>query len=85
MNELTAKFDDWLDTFVQEKQFDTEQILEVEGDSGTNFIPLQILLDTIKTTSTNEQKKIKDMLVRIDFHNGDCIHFFKHLAQAIST
>lgn len=78
------KFSDWLKTFIDEKGIDTEQILEVEGDSGTNFIPVQIVLDHVLKTTKDEQWKIKDIIVRIDFMNGDFLHFLKHLAKAIA-
>ena len=31
-----------------------------------------------------EKKQIKNTLVKIDFHNGDIMHFFTYLAQAIA-
>lgn len=77
-------FNNWLDTFVEEKELDTDFMIEVEGASGTNFIPLQIVLDTIKQTSKQEQKKIKNIIVKIDFANGDVMHFFTHLAKALA-
>lgn len=78
------KFSDWLKTFIDEKGIDTEQILEVEGDSGTNFIPVQIVLDHVLKTTRDEQCKIKDIIIRVDFMNGDVLHFLKHLAKAIA-
>lgn len=78
------RFADWLDTFVAEKGFDLEHVLEAEGKSGTNWIPLSILLDALKAASAAEQEQIKTMLVRIDFANGNALHFFGHLAKAIA-
>lgn len=78
-------FATWLDTFIEEKGIDTEDLLEVDGPSGmTNVIPVAVLLDAMKTAPTHEQTAIKDMIVRIDFANGDVLHYFKHLAQAIA-
>ena len=54
------------------------------GESGKNIIPLEVVLEHIEIASVNEKKKIKDILVKIDFKNGDCMHFFKHLARAIA-
>jgi len=79
-----VKFNKWLDTLVSEKEIDTDLVLEVEGASGTNYMPLSIVLDAIKNTTANEQAYIKDMLVRIDFTNGDIVRYFKHLAQALA-
>ena len=78
------QFAQWLDTFVEEKGIDTEMLLEVEGKSGTNIIPVAVLLDTMKYTTTSEQAEIKKMIVRIDFVNGNVLDYFRHLARAIA-
>ncbi len=78
------QFAQWLDTFVEEKGIDTEMLLEVEGKSGTNIIPVEVLLDTMKYTTTSEQAEIKKMIVRIDFVNGNVLDYFRHLARAIA-
>ena len=77
-------FAKWLDTLVDEKGYDTELIITVDGPSGENLIPLEIVLTAIKNTCQSEQKMIKETLVKIDFLNGDCLHFFKHLAKALA-
>ena len=77
-------FNKWLDTLIEEKGIDTDTVIEVEGASGTNWIPLVILLDAIKSTSKSERAGIKAMLVKIDFCNGDILDYLKHLAQAIA-
>lgn len=78
-------FKTWLNTFVDEKQLDRDQVIAVQGPVyGTNYIPLNALLETILNAPKHEQKGIKDMLVRIDFVNGDSMDYFKHLAQAIA-
>lgn len=78
-------FSTWLNTFIDEKQIDREQVLEVEGPVyGTNYIPVQCVLDSILTTDKEEQRAIKDMMVKIDYVNGDIVHYLKHLAQAIA-
>ena len=33
-------FNKWLDTFIEEKGYDLEQVFEVDGPSGWNMIPL---------------------------------------------
>lgn len=78
-------FSTWLNTFIDEKQIDREQVLEVEGPVyGTNYIPVQCVLDLILTTAKEEQSAIKDMMVKIDYVNGDIVRYLKHLAQAIT-
>jgi len=77
-------FNTWLDTFVSEKGIDIEQTFDIYGKSGLNVIPVGVVIEHMKITSAAEQAQIKDTIVRIDFHNFDALHFFKHLAQAIA-
>jgi hypothetical protein len=77
-------FKNWLLTFIDEKQIDLEHTLTVEGKSGTNFIPVDCLVQAMIQAPANEQKGIKDMIVRIDFCNGNVLDYFRHLARAIA-
>jgi len=78
-------FAKWLDTFVEEKGLDREQSFEVEGPVwGTNWIPLEVVIEHMKIASKQEQQQIKEIIVKIDFKNGDVMHFFKHLAGALA-
>jgi len=78
-------FNTWIDTFVSEKGIDTEKTFEVEGKEwGMNIIPVGVIIEHMKITTAEEQAGIKDIIVKIDFNNGDVLHFFKHLAQAIA-
>ena len=78
------KFNEWLDTLIDEKGIDREEEIIIEGESGTNFMTVETVLEAIKATGTREQGKIKDTLVFIDFKNGNIVHFFRHLAQALA-
>ena len=74
----------WLNTLIEEKNLDTNHTFEVEGANGMNFIPLAVVIEHINIAGRYEQIKIKDILVKIDFANGDVMHFFNHLAQALA-
>jgi folate-dependent phosphoribosylglycinamide formyltransferase PurN len=74
----------YLNTLISEKGLNLETIIEVQGESGTNFIPLAVVVEHIAIANSTEQAQIKNTLVKIDFHNGDVMHFFNHLAQAIA-
>jgi hypothetical protein len=78
------RFSTWIDTFIEEKGIDCEQTLEVEGATGLNIIPVGALVDAMKQAPAHEQRGIKDMIVKIDFRNGDVLDYFRHLAQAIA-
>lgn len=77
-------FAQWLDTFVQEKNLDTEHIFEVEGDGGANYIPLGCVIEQIKVFSDALQANVKRNIVKIDFANGDVLHFFEHIAKRMA-
>jgi hypothetical protein len=75
----------YLNDLISEKSgIDMETTLEIEGPSGLNIMPLQVLVDAIVQAPANEQKGIRNMLVRIDFNNGDVLDYFRHLGQAIA-
>ena len=71
-------FYEWFTTFLEEKKID---LSEPVGRG----IQVGDVCQAIVDTSEDEQKKIKNTIVKIDFFNGDVIHFFKHLGQALGT
>lgn len=77
-------FNKWLDTFISEKEINPDQYLEVEGPSGPNHMPVSAVLDAMKSTTPQEQARIKTMIVKIDFLNGDVLDYIKHLGKAIA-
>jgi len=77
-------FKKWLAVFISEKGLDREHLFEVPGPSGENLIPLGALEEAMVAAPAHERSKIKDMIVRIDFANGNVMDFFGHLAKAIA-
>ena len=77
-------FQSWLTTFIEEKGIDLEQYLAIEGPSGTNMMPVGVVVDAMNQTGDQEQAQIKNTLIVIDFKNGDPLHYIRHLAQAIA-
>ena len=78
------KFEKWLDVFLLEKGVNRDEILSVNGPSGLNLIPVECLIESIKSAPEHERTGIKSMLVRIDFRNGPVLDYLKHLAQAVA-
>ena len=74
----------WIYTLIEEKNLDLQSTFEITNDNGFNLIPLGVVVEHILIATQFEQKEIKKTLVLIDFHNGDVMHFFKHLATAIA-
>ena len=83
MNIKTYIMRNYLETLISEKGLDLEgTIIEVEGqDWGLNIIELGAVVDYIMASGPANQAQVKDTLVKIDFHNGDVMHFFKHVAS----
>ena len=77
-------FNSWLDTFIEEKGIDLGQILEVKTDKNTQYFEVGNIIENIKATTPKEQEEIKNMIIKIDFYNGDVVDYFKHLAQALA-
>ncbi len=77
-------FNSWLDTFIEEKGIDLGQILEVKTDKNTHYFEVGNIIENIKATTPKEQEEIKNMIIKIDFYNGDVVDYFKHLAQALA-
>ena len=80
-----TNFDRWLDTFISEKGYDLETFFEVDTPEQWHLIPLGVVVEAIKGAPAHEQQAIKAMLVKIDFHNGDALDYFRHLAQALAV
>lgn len=78
----TNSFTKWFETFLSEKNLPFAS-WEIEGEDGTHFIDSDVVVESIKSAPINEQVGIKNVIVKIDFANGDVNHFFKHLAGAL--
>lgn len=77
-------FATWLDTFNAEKGIDLEHVIEVEGPSGLNCIPVGALVDVMKSAPANEQAGIKRTVIKLDFLNKAILPYYEHLARAIA-
>ena len=76
-----SAFQQWFVTFCEEKQVDMSE--PVACSNGQ--IQIGDVCSAIMSCSAQEQTQIKKTLVQIDFKNGDVTHYFKHLAQALTT
>ena len=77
-------FKSWLNRFVDEKGLDREEMIVVDGPSGENIMNLGVVLEHMLIAPDREQSAVRDMIVRIDFVNGNVMHYFKHLAKALA-
>lgn len=72
---MAKSFNKWLDTFLNEKGLNLEKLVNVtEKDSeyGESIgMTYEVVVEIIKNSSEENQRKIKDTLVKIDFRSGD--------------
>lgn len=75
----------YLITLLTEKGIYLGYNIRIKSDSvfGDHTIPLLVLIEFIENLDPNSQKKIRETLVRIDFQNGNILHFFKFLAEGM--
>jgi len=76
-------FNKWFETFLEEKKLPYESWDLISENGTLNIIDTDVVIDRIKIAPVHEQKQIKDMIIKIDFSNGDIKDFFKHLAGAL--
>lgn len=81
---VESAFNKWLDTFIEEKGIDLWQVIEIKTENNTHYFEVGNIIDNIKATTPEEQAGIKNMIVKIDFYNGDVVDYFRHLAQALA-
>jgi hypothetical protein len=79
-----ASFKLWLDTFIEEKELPMDDIFEITKDGNLNIFSYKSIYAYILISTPTEKEKIKKTIVKIDFLNGDVLHYFRHLANAIA-
>ena len=83
MAKTQTAFDKWLDTFIEEKGIDLEDTFDLDTNDNLHIFDYGFVIEMIKQTSKEEQKKIKAKIVYLDFFNKDIKHFLRHLAKAL--
>lgn len=71
-------------TMIEEKDL-LHTTIEIEDKSGTmHFMTVENVIEAIEQASESEQYAIEQKFRHIDFHNGDLLHFIKHLGLALA-
>jgi len=81
---MENNFKKWLDTFINEKALPMEKTFEVKKKGTLNIMSYKTIYDYILISNKQEQQQIKNTIIKIDFLNGDVLHFFRHLGNAIA-
>jgi hypothetical protein len=69
--------------FFKEKEIPFQQWNITDSKGLDHIISNEVVIKHIKISPESEQRKIADVLRKIDFHNGDVNDFFKHLATGL--
>lgn len=59
-----------------------DEVLTVKHDGLLHNIEMAILIEVMEKATSKEQKDIEMIMRKIDFLNGDMMHFMNHLAEA---
>ncbi len=78
-----SDFISWFELFLEEKNLPYASWVIEDEDGFQHIIDNMVVIEHIKIAPDHEQSKIKDMIVKIDFHNGNVNHFLEHLAKAL--
>lgn len=71
-----------LKLFFEEKQLPSD-VFFIDHNGETHIIESEMIQDMIVNQAPeHEQKQILDVIVKIDFQNGDVNHFLEHLAMS---
>ena len=72
-------------TLLNEKNISLDTVLEVEGaDYGTNFIPVECVVEFMENADRATQTKMRNTLIQIDYKNGNVLHFITYIAKFIA-
>lgn len=75
----------YLSNLISEKaNISMDTVIEVAGESGMNFIPLECIVEFILNLDKVNQRKCVSNLTAIDFKNGDVMHFFKYIGKYLA-
>jgi len=80
-----TKFQSWLETFMNEKEIDLDQSIDFDHEGTFHMMTVGVVVEHMMVASSQEQAQIKNVLVMIDFKNGDVLHFINHLAKGLAA
>lgn len=82
---LTSTFASWLDTLISEKGIDLEDTFEFDLNGEFHVMPYGVVIEAMKAAPKHEQAGIKNMIVKIDFANGDVSDYLRHLGKGLAA
>ena len=82
-DKMTNDFNKWFDTFVEEKGIDTGFTFEFDEAGMFHMVETAVVIDWVKKLDPETKAKIKSNFVKIDFMNGDVMHFMEFIAKGM--
>lgn len=67
---------------VEEKGLLQKEI-QIEHEGIVHYMTVENVIEAIEVAPSHEKRIIKDTFSRIDFANGDLMHYIKHLAKGL--
>ena len=73
----------YITTLLNEKGISLEHTFEIESDGvfGNHYVPIAVLLEFIENLDKTLQDQIRVKLIKIDYHNGNVLHFLEYLTK----
>ena len=81
--EESSEIISWLNRFVEEKKLDDKIIEFFDDNHMHHLMPIKVITEMFESLSLANQKKIKEKLVFIDYHNGNVTHFLGYLGKCL--
>ena len=70
---------EWFETFFSEKKINNK-VFRISDGEKIHVVDCETIKQLIVSAPYEEQRKIKLLLIRLDFHQRDIAAFLKHLA-----
>jgi hypothetical protein len=73
----------YLRTLLNEKGISEEYVFTLDTDDfwGHHIVQMEVVIEFISNLDPKTQNQIKDTLVKIDFMNGDILHYLEFITR----
>lgn len=73
----------WLNKFIDETDLDREHIFEINYEGTLHSMDFETVVNSIIALPAENQRKIKNTIVKIDSHNGNIMHYLNYVAEGL--
>ena len=77
-------FKNWIDTFIEEKDLPMEDTFTIDKNGTMNIMSYKTIYEHMLIANDQEQEQINNMIVKIDYMNGNILNFFQYLGKLIA-